>query len=32
VAPRLGLANGQTAFVKALGVHVHRPSFELYRS
>jgi len=32
VAPRLGLANGRTAFVKALGVHVHRPSFELYRS
>jgi len=31
-AARLRLANGGRAFVKALGVGVHRPSFELYRS
>jgi hypothetical protein len=31
-AARLRLANGGTAFVKALGVAVHRPSVGLYRS
>jgi Phosphotransferase enzyme family len=31
-AARLRLANGRRAFVKALGVDVHRPSVGLYRS
>jgi len=31
-AARLRLADGRRAFVKALGIDVHRPSFELYRS